>query len=268
MKAAMAFDLEHALHYLIASEGSDLHLKVPAHPLIRRHGTLEPIQGSSRLAPADTDRVLREMLLDPAQAARVRHRQRGRLLLLGRGPRALPRERLPPEGLRVARAARDPRRDQVGRRAHAPAGHHAARRGGARDHPAHRHDRLGQVDDARGDARPHEPDDAQAHRHDRGPDRVPAPGPAVDRQPARGGSGHRVVQARAAPRPAPGPRRDPDRRDARRGDGAHRAVGRRDRAPRPLDAAHRRRRRVDQPHHRLLPDPPAAAGAGDDRRHA
>jgi twitching motility protein PilT len=67
MKAAMAFDLEHALHYLIASEGSDLHLKVPAHPLIRRHGVLEPIQGSSRLSPADTDRVLREMLLDPAK---------------------------------------------------------------------------------------------------------------------------------------------------------------------------------------------------------
>ena len=87
-------------------------------------------------------------------------------------------------------------------------------------------------------------------------------------QPARGRAGHRVVQARAAPRAAPGPGRDPGRRDARRGDRAHRAVRRRDRPPRALDAAHRRRAGDDQPHHRLLPAPPAAAGPRDDRRHA
>ena len=34
------------------------------------------------------------------------------------------------------------------------------------------------------------------------------------------GHGHGLVQARPAPGPAPGPRRDPDRGDARRGDGA------------------------------------------------
>ena len=59
----------------------------------------------------------------------------------------------------------------------------------------------------------------EAHRHDRGPDRVPAPRQALDHQPARGRHGHRLLQARAAPRPAPGPGRDPHRRDARRGDG-------------------------------------------------
>ena len=42
----------------------------------------------------------------------------------------------------------------------------------------------------------------------------------------------------------------------------------RDRPPRALDAAHGRRVGDDQPHHRLLPAAPAAAGAGDDRRHA
>src|SRR5688572_32096429 len=69
MNHAMPFDLDHALRYLIAAEGSDLHLKVPAHPLIRLHGRLEPVVGSERLTPQDTERVLREMLQDPNRLA-------------------------------------------------------------------------------------------------------------------------------------------------------------------------------------------------------
>src|SRR3954466_13056703 len=65
----MAFDLDHALRYLIAAEGSDLHLKVPAYPLVRLHGRLEPIVGSDRLTPQDTERVLHEMLDDPNKLA-------------------------------------------------------------------------------------------------------------------------------------------------------------------------------------------------------
>src|ERR687890_156881 len=60
----MAFDLDHALRYLIAAEGSDLHLKVPSYPLIRLHGHLEPIPGTERLYPEDTERALGEMLTD------------------------------------------------------------------------------------------------------------------------------------------------------------------------------------------------------------
>src|SRR3978361_1291695 len=60
----MAFDLDHALRYLIAAEGSDLHLKIPAYPLIRLHGHLEAIAGTERLYPEDTERALSEMLLD------------------------------------------------------------------------------------------------------------------------------------------------------------------------------------------------------------
>ena len=41
------------------------------------------------------------MLARPEQARRVRGRARGRLLLRARGPRPLPRQRLPPEGLRA-----------------------------------------------------------------------------------------------------------------------------------------------------------------------
>src|ERR671931_1318737 len=65
----MPFDLDHALRYLIAAEGSDLHLKVPAYPLVRLHGKLEAITGTERLTPQDTERVLHEMLNDPNKLA-------------------------------------------------------------------------------------------------------------------------------------------------------------------------------------------------------
>jgi twitching motility protein PilT len=58
----MAFDLQRSLHAVVEQGGSDLHLKVPSQPLIRLQGELRPIEGSEALAPADTERVLREML--------------------------------------------------------------------------------------------------------------------------------------------------------------------------------------------------------------
>jgi twitching motility protein PilT len=61
----MAFDLDGALRHLIATEGSDLHLKVPSRPLIRRNGRLEPVPGTERLNGGDTERALTEMLHDP-----------------------------------------------------------------------------------------------------------------------------------------------------------------------------------------------------------
>src|SRR5687768_4410693 len=65
----MSFELDAALHYLVAREGSDLHLKVPSKPLIRLHGQLTPIEDSEGLKPDDTERVLREILHDPAKLA-------------------------------------------------------------------------------------------------------------------------------------------------------------------------------------------------------
>jgi twitching motility protein PilT len=56
------FQLEPALRRVIEMEGSDLHLKVPSHPLIRRHGRLEPIPGSEPLAPEDTEMLLADLL--------------------------------------------------------------------------------------------------------------------------------------------------------------------------------------------------------------
>jgi twitching motility protein PilT len=56
------FDLHEALEYTVKVGGSDLHLKVPARPLARIHGKLQPVLEYGALKPEDTERVLRQML--------------------------------------------------------------------------------------------------------------------------------------------------------------------------------------------------------------
>ena len=63
------FDIDAALRYLIAVEGSDLHLKVPSSPLVRVHGRLEPIEGTDGLKPEDTEAALRYILTDAEKLA-------------------------------------------------------------------------------------------------------------------------------------------------------------------------------------------------------
>src|SRR3954453_23158509 len=63
------FDLDAALRRVIESDGSDLHLKVPSPPLIRRHGALEPIPGLEPLTPEDTEEVLARLLKDKDKLA-------------------------------------------------------------------------------------------------------------------------------------------------------------------------------------------------------
>ena len=59
------FDLHEALAYVVQQEGSDLHVKVPARPMARFRGQLEPLpQYPDPLTPADTEGVLRQMLAD------------------------------------------------------------------------------------------------------------------------------------------------------------------------------------------------------------
>jgi twitching motility protein PilT len=61
------FDLQSALRRVIEIDGSDLHLKVPSKPLIRRLGHLEPIPDSDELTPGDTESALRELLTERAK---------------------------------------------------------------------------------------------------------------------------------------------------------------------------------------------------------
>jgi twitching motility protein PilT len=58
------FDLDAALRRVIETDGSDLHLKVPSPPLIRRNGALEPIPGLAGLSPGDTEEILARLLTD------------------------------------------------------------------------------------------------------------------------------------------------------------------------------------------------------------
>ena len=60
----MAFDLHYCLHHLIQQGGSDLHLKIPAPPVMRIKGEMYPMAGLSPLQPEDTERAVREMLDD------------------------------------------------------------------------------------------------------------------------------------------------------------------------------------------------------------
>jgi twitching motility protein PilT len=61
------FDVDAALMTVIETEASDLHLKVPAPPIVRQHGKLVPIEGSEPLRPEDTEATLFHMLTDEAK---------------------------------------------------------------------------------------------------------------------------------------------------------------------------------------------------------
>jgi twitching motility protein PilT len=62
------FDVDHALRQLVATGGSDLHLKVGGPPLARLDGELQAIiDGPERLAPEDTEGAVRAMLKDPTK---------------------------------------------------------------------------------------------------------------------------------------------------------------------------------------------------------
>jgi twitching motility protein PilT len=61
------FDIDAALMKVIEVDGSDLHLKVPSRPIIRRHGKLMAIPDTDGLGPDDTERTLFHMLTDEAK---------------------------------------------------------------------------------------------------------------------------------------------------------------------------------------------------------
>ena len=61
----MPFHIDAALRYMVEHEGSDLHVKVPAPPMARMHGELEPIEGAPPLTPEDTSTALHQILHDP-----------------------------------------------------------------------------------------------------------------------------------------------------------------------------------------------------------
>jgi twitching motility protein PilT len=67
------FDVDAALMTVIEMDASDLHLKVPAQPVIRQYGKLVPIEGSEQLRPEDTEATLFHMLTDEAKLEAFRN---------------------------------------------------------------------------------------------------------------------------------------------------------------------------------------------------
>jgi twitching motility protein PilT len=61
------FDIDAALTAVIETDASDLHLKVPSRPVVRRHGKLTPIPDTDGLRPDDTERTLFHMLTDESK---------------------------------------------------------------------------------------------------------------------------------------------------------------------------------------------------------
>ena len=67
------FDVDAALMTVIEQEASDLHLKVPSKPMVRRHGKLVPVEGYEQLRPEDTEATLFHMLTDEAKLESFRN---------------------------------------------------------------------------------------------------------------------------------------------------------------------------------------------------
>jgi twitching motility protein PilT len=60
----VAFDVDNALRYTVSNGASDLHLKVGAPPMVRIHGALSAIEGSTPLGTADTEGALARLIGD------------------------------------------------------------------------------------------------------------------------------------------------------------------------------------------------------------
>ena len=61
----MAFDLDQALRHVVEQHGSDLHVKVPAPPMVRIDGELHPIEGMDKLTQADTEAAFDQIASEP-----------------------------------------------------------------------------------------------------------------------------------------------------------------------------------------------------------
>jgi twitching motility protein PilT len=57
-------DVDENLRYMVEAGGSDLHIKVPAHPTHRLNGVLEPIPGTDEVTPEDAMGVLEYICRD------------------------------------------------------------------------------------------------------------------------------------------------------------------------------------------------------------
>jgi twitching motility protein PilT len=68
----MAFEIHDALRHLVETGGSDLHLKVPAPPMMRVDGAMRPFDDAPVLEQQDTEAAVHAMLADERKLAEFR----------------------------------------------------------------------------------------------------------------------------------------------------------------------------------------------------
>jgi hypothetical protein len=156
----------------------------------RRHPAVDPRPRRDRRARRVPEVSARRPAEDALQhhdaeaAGAVRERARARHELLDPGQGPVPRQHLPAAGRHRVRDACHPVRDPAARDARHPRAGVELRLPAARVRAGDRPDRVRQVDDARVDHRPRQPQPGRAHHDRRGPDRVPPQPQAVGGQPA------------------------------------------------------------------------------------
>ena len=257
--------IDELLAAMAERNASDLHLTAGSPPVIRVNGRLERLTDTRTDGGRDARPRLPDRLDRAAEAAR--DEAPARLLVLGSGPRALPRQRLLPAREHRRRVPHDPGADQDARGAEPARAPLRARRQAARPRPRHRPDRLRQVDDARRAARPHQPD-ARTSTSSRSRIRSSSSTGTGTASSTSARSARTRPRSPKALRAAL--RQDPDvilvgeMRDLETI--AHRADRGRDGPPGLRDAAHPERAADDRPHHRRLPGRAAGPGARSARR--
>ena len=177
----------------VEERGSDLHLTAGLPPMVRVDGALRPLEGYAPLNPSQVrdlvyavlsnkfrERFEEEQELDTSHVVPEVGRFRMNVFFqrdsVGTVLRFIPFDILSLEKLGIPRS--------VGQFADLP----------ARPCTGDRPHWIGQIDDARGAHRRHQPDQAVAHHVGRGPDRVPPPPQDGGRQPERSRRGHKGVR--------------------------------------------------------------------------
>ena len=110
MPGVAVMDLNALLRRAVELGASDIHLKVGQPPMLRRDGALGPLDELRRRSPT----AMLEAVLETVDAVRperleaFQRDRRPRHRLHGRGPAALPRQRLPPARRDLVRLPRHP----------------------------------------------------------------------------------------------------------------------------------------------------------------
>ena len=218
----MSIDFAAVLNQMVEVRASDVHLSPGFAPAVRVRGKITPLDDYPRLTPQDTREIVYSILND-SQRKQFENNLQLDLAYAIPGVARFRVNAFFQRGAISAAFRHIPHEDRVARVARAAARARRLLPQAARLRSRDRSDRLGQVDLARLDDRPHQRRARRAHPHDRGPDRVPPQAQAVHREPARGRLGRGRLQERAQVGPPRRPRRDPRRRDARPRDDLDRA---------------------------------------------